>query len=294
MPTLRVAFPLVGLAFLWTSCGNADAQEAGHSSTGVKQQVLSLDFTNNGQHLAATVGQQIEITLRAKGACEPQVSSPAIRLESVAEDWPSTPGISTYFYIFDAAAQGEAQVKVPMTDCSNPDLPGGATFTVTIRVGQAAGEPFTPYASRTTDQANTASWKDGWINLQGNFLRQAFTPSLPRLTGVEVELVAGNPGPASAEVTMTLLNAKGEVLSLVSKTVAVGDCGHVLFVLPKGGWPVSPGQVYSIEVNGGRGVFGWKYVEGGYKNGAASFNGKPLLRNARGTFTFLFRTFGSS
>jgi len=292
MPTLRVAFPLVGLAFLWASFGKPSAQEASQSSTIAKQQVLSLNYTNNGQHFAAALGQQIEITLGAKSACEPQVSSLAIRLESVAEDWPPNPGITTYFYIFDAAAQGEAQVKVPITDCSNPDLPGGVTFTVTIGVGQAAGEPSTPYASRTTDQANTASWKDAWINLEYNVLRQTFTPSLPRLTGVEVEMVAGNPGPASAEVTMTLLNAKGEVLSLVSKTVAVGDCGHVLFVLPKGGWPVSPGQVYSIEVNGGRGVFGWKYVVGGYKNGAASFNGKPILRDAR--CTFLFRTFGSS
>jgi|SRR5882724_4239648 len=292
MPTLRVAFPLVGLAFLWTSFGNAGAQEAGQSSTIAEQQVLSLNYTNNGQHFAAALGQQIEITLGAKGACEPQVSSPAIRLESVALDWPPSPGISTYFYIFDAAAQGEAQVKVPITDCSNPDLPGGATFTVTIRVGQAAGEPSAPYASRTTDQANPALWKNAWVNLEGNFLRQAFTPSLPRLTGVEVELVVGNPGPASAEVTMRLLNPKGEVLSVVSKTVAVGDCGHVLFVLPKGGWPVSPGQAYSIEVSCGRGVFGWKYVVGGYKNGAASFNGKPLVRDAR--CTFLFRTFGSS
>src|SRR5882724_933048 len=178
MPTLRVAFPLVGLAFLWTSFGNAGAQEAGQSSTIAEQQVLSLNYTNNGQHFAAALGQQIEITLGAKGACEPQVSSPAIRLESVALDWPPSPGISTYFYIFDAAAQGEAQVKVPITDCSNPDLPGGATFTVTIRVGQAAGEPSAPYASRTTDQANPALWKNAWINLQGNFLRQAFTPSL--------------------------------------------------------------------------------------------------------------------
>jgi hypothetical protein len=38
-------------------------------------------------------------------------------------------------------------------------------------------------------------------------------------------------------------------------------------------------------------LFGWKYVVGGYENGAATFNGKPLLKQARSTF--LFRTFGT-
>ena len=292
MTTSRSALSLIALAYLWTSCGNAHAQKVDSSSTNINDQVLSLNLDDSGQHLTATVGQQIEISLGAIARCDPQVSSAAIRLESVALDWPPTPGIATHIYIFDAAAEGEAEVEVPITDCSNPDLAGGLTFTVTIRVGRAAGGRSRPYAFRTPDQANTASWRDAWTNLEYNILTQAFTPSMPRLTGVEVELVEGNPGPDSAEVTMSLLNPKGEVLSVVSKTVPVDDCRHVLFVLPKGGWPVSPGQVYTIEVSGGGGVFGWKYVVGGYADGAASFNGKPLLHDARSTF--LFRTFGAN
>jgi hypothetical protein len=292
MANSRLAFFLVALAFLWISCGKADAQKADISSTNVKQQVLSLNLSNNGQHLAATVGQQIEISLGAMAACDPQVSSAAIRLESVALPWPPTPGITAHIYVFEAAAEGEAEVKVPITDCSDPDLPDGLTFAVTICVRRGSGGRSTPYASRTPDQANTAPWKDGWTNLEGNFLRQTFTPSLPRLTAVEVELVVGNPGPASAEVTMNLENAEGKLLALVSKTVPVDDCRNVLFVFPNGGLQVSPGQVYSIKVSGGRGVFGWKYVVGGYPNGAASFNDKPLVRDTRSTF--LFRTFGAS
>jgi hypothetical protein len=61
-------------------------------------------------------------------------------------------------------------------------------------------------------------------------VEQTFTPSLPRLTGVEVELMLANPGPSDDEVTMYLCNAAGEVLASVSKTVSVADCGHVLFV----------------------------------------------------------------
>src|SRR5205809_3655286 len=107
-----------------TSCGNADAQKADMSSTSIKQQVLSLNFTNNRQHLAATVGQQIEITLGTVGPKQygtPQVSSPAIQLESVALAWPPNPGGPTYVYIFEATAEGEVQVKIPLICSENPD-----------------------------------------------------------------------------------------------------------------------------------------------------------------------------
>ena len=54
-----------------------------------------------------------------------------------------------------------------------------------------------------------------------------------------LELVAGNPnGSASSEVTVTLRNAKGEIVSLVSKAVPVDECDKVLFVFSEG-WLVS-------------------------------------------------------
>jgi len=33
-------------------------------------------------------------------------------------------------------------------------------------------------------------------------------------------------------------------------------------------------------------MFGWRYIVGGYQKGAATFNAKPLLPNARSTFLF--------
>jgi hypothetical protein len=293
MTTSRSAFIFVALALLWTSCGNADEQKVGISSTSIKLQVLSVDFTNNGQHLAATVGQRLEITLGTVGPKQygdPQVSSPAIRLESVALVAPTNPGGATYIYMFEAAGEGEAQVKVPIINSSNQDLTKDLTFAVTIRVEPAAGILPGLQASMTPDQANTAPWKNAWTNLN-NLLRQGFTPSLPTLTGVEVELVAANAGPANAEVTMMLMNREREALAVVSKTVPVADCRHVLFLLPNGGLRVSLGQVYSIALISVGSVFGWKYVVGGYANGAASFNGRPLLRDSRSTF--LSRTFGA-
>ena len=134
-------------------------------------------------------------------------------------------------------------------------------------------------------------WTGGWTIVYSNNLQQSFTPSLPKLTAVELEFVIANPGPRISEVTVNLLNARGDLLSVVSKKVPMENCGHVLFVFPKGGWPVSPGEVYQIEVHG-EGVFGWKYARGGYSRGVGTFNGKPLLHGEQSSF--LFRTFGAN
>ena len=86
MPTSRSAVFVIALAFLWSCRGNADARKVKKSSTGLKQQVRSVSFPNNGQHWDAIVGQQIDITLgtvgpRAYGT--PQVSFLAVQFEGV-------------------------------------------------------------------------------------------------------------------------------------------------------------------------------------------------------------------
>jgi hypothetical protein len=290
MTNSRLAVKLVTLAFLGAVCANADAQKVDVSTTSIKQPVLSLDFTNNEQHVTSIVGQQIEITLGSVGPTQygaPLVSSTAIRLESTADEWPPNPGGTTVVYIFEAAAEGEAQVTIPFLHSPDPDTTKKKTFMLMIRVGSSGGKP---RPSRKPDQSNTATWTNAWTNLLNN-AQQTFTPSLPRLNSVEVELVVANSGPPDEEVILDLLNAEGEMLAVVSKTVPVEECGHVRFFFPNGGWQVSLGQVYSIRLRGGT-LFGWKYVTGGYKNGAASLNGKPLLPDHRSTY--LFRTFGAN
>ena len=299
MPNSISAVLLVMLAFSPASCGNADAQKGNISVTTVKQEVLSLNITNNGQHLRATVGQQIQITLGTVGPKyfgTPQVFSPAIQLESVELAGPQNPGGPTYVYFFQAIAEGEAQVKIPVMDPENLDGVKRLIFTVTIDVGSVSKTSPEMYASTTLDQTNTAPWKNAWTNLQ-NEVWQTFTPSLPRLTRVEVELVVTNPdvltnrpGPSDGEVVMSLNNTEGEVLAVISKTVPVAQCSHVLFIFLDGGMRVSPGHVYSIRLRNA-GLFGWKYVVDGYSHGAAYFNGKPLLPDMRSTF--LFQTFGA-
>lgn len=286
----RVCF--IAFTLVLTVCRKTDGQKLDASSANASQQSLSLNFKNNGQHLTAALGQQIEITLGILGGPQygnPVISSPAIRLESTALG-PINPGGPSYTYIFEAAAEGEAQVTIPIVHSIDPEWPKQHTFVITIRVGPAPRNSLRLRASLTPDQSNTEPWKNAWTNL-GN-AEQTFVPSMPRFTGAEVELVIANPGPASDEVTMALTNAEATGLAFVSKTVSVANCSHVLFLLPKGGVQVVPGQVYTIVLNGDHNVFGWKYVADGYPKGAALLNGKPLSRDAHRTF--LFRTFGTN
>ena len=141
----------------------------------------------------------------------------------------------------------------------------------------------------TPDQANTAAWQNAWTNIV-NDVRQTFTPSLPKLSAVEVQLVLANPGPPDDRLTLALLDSGEHAIGIVSKTVLTSACDHVLFVFPDGGADVVPGQLYTVRLSGGP-TFGWKYVVNGYEYGSASFNGRPLLEGVRSTF--LFQTFGN-
>lgn len=286
----RTGVMLVALVLWGPLCADANAQKASSAPTSVKQQVQSLNFTNNGQRARATVGQQIEITLGTVGPARygvPMVSSTAVRLESTALNWPPNPGGPTFVYMFEASAAGEAKVIIPILNSPGPDYAEKNTFVTMIRVGPAHGKP---YAAGKPDQATTATWTKAWTNLLHD-AEQTFVPSLPRLTSVEVGLVVGNPGQPDEDLTLSLLNPEGEVLAVITKTVPVEDCGQVRFLFPNGGAQVSPGLVYRIRLDGGS-LFGWKYVVGGYKNGEALSDGKPLLQSGHGSF--LFRTFGAN
>lgn len=172
-----------------------------------------------------------------------------------------------------------------------------STFVLVVTTAcrhQAVTSPILPITPRSepvpmeVDQVNTAGWDKAWTNLS-NDTEESFTPSLPRLTGVEVELIVGNPGEPDDELTLTIRDARHQELTTVTQIVKVHDADHVMFLMPDGGVPINPGSVYAIQVRGGV-TFGWKYVVGGYDGGEATFNGKPLLLDARSTF--LFRTFG--
>lgn len=285
---------MTALGLLLSAGAKVEAQGPYPPSAAARRQVLALNFASNGKHVSVRVGQQIEISLGTVGPGQygaPEISSSAVRLVNTALDWPANPGGPSFVYIFETVAEGEARVKVPVLNGGQESYANDITFTVTIRVKRARGKTSARQALLQPDQANRAPWREAWTNLS-NDVRQPFIPSLPRLTGVEVELVLANPGSDSAEVSMMVLNDRGMSVAQVSKIVTAGEGGHVLFLLPRGGLPVSLGQAYSITLSSDSHLFGWKYVVGGYSKGGASFNGKPLLPGAHSTF--LFRTFGAS
>jgi len=168
----------------------------------------------------------------------------------------------------------------------------GTVSTAQVKRVLPAMAAMAPGTSMKPDQVNATRWEKAWTNLV-NDAEQTFTPSLPILLGVELELVVANPGEKSDELTLTVMDATGQdatgqIVAALTQTVQASDCEHTLFVIPKDGIDVTPGQTYRLKLAGGT-LFGWKYVVGGYEKGAATFNGKPLLPKARSTF--LFQTF---
>jgi hypothetical protein len=129
MRHLRLAFILVELSVLIASCRYFDGQNIG-TPAGIKQKELSLNRTNDQQHVSATVGQPIVVTLQTIGGGQygtPQISSVAIRFESTVFPAKQNPGGPTQVYRFTAVAEGEAQIRIPHTG-SNPTV----TFTVQV------------------------------------------------------------------------------------------------------------------------------------------------------------------
>jgi len=76
-----------------------------------------------------------------------------------------------------------------------------------------------------------------------NDVEQTFTPSLPKLMGVEVALVVRNAGAAKDQLTLTVLDATGKTVVVVTENVQTADCDHVMFVIPKGGLEITPGTI---------------------------------------------------
>jgi hypothetical protein len=264
------------LVVLLVSCCFAGAEHAAGTNT----TLLSLSSNDNGTRVVLAKGQAIEITLQTIGPQQygaPRISSHVVRYESVALKMPSNPRGTNQILRFQAVAEGEATIQLISI---NPE----SVFGVTVEVGPATGH-FSP--PPVPDQTNTARWANAWTSLL-NDARQSFIPSRPKMTNAEVELVVTNPGPSLDSVTLIVLNSTGEPLAQVSKLVQTADCSHVMFTFPNGGLGLSPGQVYYLRLVGSD-LFGWKYTDGGYKNGAASFNGKPLLPERHGNF--LFRTY---
>ena len=221
-----VSLLVAAVLVFWEGIEGQNRPESG------QEQILFLTNANNGQRVAGVVGQRIEISLATIGPGsygDPSVSSAAIRFRNVAWPQSQTPAGPTQIYIFEGTAEGEAEIRIAHS--------GRGSFSVTVQVRASAGN--SEQARMTPDQANDAKWKRGATNLV-NDVRQTFTPTMPKLTAVAVDLVVLIPGPEEEEVTLRVLNAAGEVLATVSRSVPVTESRAVKRCLffRKAVWPL--------------------------------------------------------
>jgi hypothetical protein len=133
--------------------------------------------------------------------------------------------------------------------------------------------------------SRVAAGEPGWTNVvPGNDNGQTFTVTRPRITGIEVELVTGNPRQDGSDtLTLALANPRGDVLAEVEQTIDSGQEGWLCFAMPEGGIDVRPGETLVLRLRDtGKVIFGWRYGKSTYRGG------HTLMRNLDRSTSFAF------
>jgi hypothetical protein len=135
--------------------------------------------------------------------------------------------------------------------------------------------------------SEVAARETAWTNLvPENGTGQAFTATGARITGIEVDLVTGNPQEnASDTLTLTLSTHRGDLLAEVETSLESGQDGWLCFALPEGGVDVRPGEALVVRLRDtGKVIFGWRYRNDTYPRGHAL-----ILNRADPSADFAFR-----
>ncbi|MCK4999960.1 MAG: hypothetical protein KAS23_10500 [Anaerohalosphaera sp.] len=110
------------------------------------------------------------------------------------------------------------------------------------------------------DQINLPDWDGGWVNIVPvNDVSQTFTPTLPYLTGVDVDILTGNAGRGGDTITAKIMRGN-DVLWSDSQYVDEGFNGLLNFELDIP-IQVTSGETIKLTLSDtGKVTFGWKYV----------------------------------
>jgi hypothetical protein len=117
-------------------------------------------------------------------------------------------------------------------------------------------------------------------------IAQTFKPSMPILTGVDIDVLTANPHLGGDFITVEIVH-NGQVLASASRHVSVGFNGLLHFDFPKE-LSVIVGDTYAISVPGSKDTFGWKYSGGDTYSGGMRFLGGVPQEN----HDCLFQTYG--
>lgn len=123
-------------------------------------------------------------------------------------------------------------------------------------------------ASPIVDQSNLEQpgIRPGWLAMSWT-ISQTFKPSMPVLTGVDIDLITGNPLLGPTTITVEIRdNNTNQVLATASQTVQVGISGLLHFNFARD-VPVTVGDTYVLYVPGSKDTFGWKFSGDTYPDG---------------------------
>jgi hypothetical protein len=171
-------------------------------------------------------------------------------------------------------------------------LAGQHTLTVTETDSLPIGNHTASWNITTNpnrvDQSNLLNSGWYWTAMSWN-ISQTFEPSMPFLTGVDIDLTTANARFGDTTIMVEILNDNNQVLATASQLVRVGssDPGLVHFDFAQD-IEVVVGATYTVYVPGTTDTFGWKYSSGNlYPKGFRTLGTTPHTDE-----DCLFQTYG--
>jgi beta-lactamase regulating signal transducer with metallopeptidase domain len=168
------------------------------------------------------------------------------------------------------AALGTAAASFPVRAAAEESPTSAAGADAALNPCEGPGPRFVPGPGDTA-----------WTNVvppNGN--GQTFTATRSHITGIEVDVITGNPSPGDRDtLTLTFATLGGDVLAQVHRTLPSGTDGWVCFAMPPGGIDVRPGESLEVRLQDtGKVLLGWRYGQDGYPRGHALWAGRPDRR----------------
>jgi hypothetical protein len=270
---------------LWTSGSlavnrrygfNAQARNGDGNATGVSPTAYRYTLANVPGY--AQFSNQTQTSIRANWTASGNPSGTAYQCHNITTDEYSGWITNTYWvnsgltcssrYAFEVRARNGDRVATAWRALDD-------TSTATC-----------PPSEPQIDQSNLPAWEEAWTNIQPeNEATQTFTPRLGTLTGVDIDIVTGNPQYGDDYVTVEIMR-NATSLGSATRLVPVNSEGVLHFDFKS---PIStdPGETLRLVVRDTTLTIGWKYGDNSYSGGIFIHQGVEFPNN-----DFFFRTWG--
>jgi hypothetical protein len=223
----------LGIAFI-ASCSRYASHSGGEATTARNPRMWSADYSNNSQNLTVLMGDQVQITLGWTGPGwryeEPTISSPAVQLENIALQAPSSPGGPVYIYTLRTSAVGDARFQIHF---ANSIFARDELYALNIRV-QSGGNNSTETSRQ--NQLSSIGAFDGTEPILGswvlNMAKSTFEPGHAPVSETRTFKPAPEGIKAATEITNDRWAASG-VSSIYEKPGSVATTSPQLDVVTR-------------------------------------------------------------